>query len=84
MSQGRIRPEDIARSTSTPRPVERVLIVERISGQKLAAVMAGEGAGVFSLGGVSEQYQSDWNMVSHTFQVQDNDTAVITYLLERG
>lgn len=65
------------------RKVERKLVVELVPRQKLAAPLAGEGSGVFDLGGDAPHYQSGWTMVSHTFTIQNDGSGVITYIMEK-
>lgn len=65
--------------------VERTLIVERISREKLAATLAGEGASVFDFGGAQSGYspKDGWLLLGHTFAVQEDGTGVFTLLFER-
>ena len=59
-----------------PRELVRYLVVELIPAEALAPVLAGEGARRFPLAGGLEEY-SDWELVSHSFTVQDDGTAVL-------
>jgi hypothetical protein len=64
------------------REVERHLVVEVISAVTLAPVLAGEQTGAqFPLGGALAQY-NDWTLVSHTFEVQGDGTAIFTAVFE--
>ena len=64
------------------RELERHLVVEVMPADALAPVLAGERAGVqFPLGGDLAQYK-DWTLVSHTFEVQADGTAIFTAIFE--
>jgi hypothetical protein len=65
-----------------PRELVRHLVVELIPAQALAPVLAGEGPRRFPLVGALEEY-SDWELVSHTFDVRDDDTAVLAVIFEQ-
>jgi len=73
-----IAPEGMAGASLAPRDVERNLIVERIPKENLSLA-----AGVFDLKGTLTQYKSDWRVVSHTFAIQEDGSALLTCLLER-
>jgi hypothetical protein len=45
-------------------------------------VLAGEGPRRFPLAGGLVEY-NDWELVSHTFTVRDDDTAVIAVIFEQ-
>jgi hypothetical protein len=62
-----------------PREPVRHLVVELIPTEALSPVLAGEGARRFPLAGAFEEY-SDWELVSHTFNVRDDDTAVLAVI----
>jgi hypothetical protein len=64
------------------RELERHLVVEVISAEMLAPVLSGEEPGRFPLDqGVIAEY-SDWDLVSHTFDVRDDGTAVLAVIFE--
>ena len=64
------------------RELERHLVVEVMPAEALAPVLAGERAGVqFPLGSALAQY-NDWTLVSHTFEVQGDGTAIFTAMFE--
>lgn len=65
-----------------PRELVRHLVVELIPAEVLAPVLAGEGAKRLPLAGGLEEY-SDWELVSHTFNVRDNETAVLAIIFEQ-
>ncbi len=71
-------PEDTAGALSTPHDVERHLIVEKISKENLSL-----GARIFDLSGTLDLYKSDWKVVSHAFDIQEDGSAILTCLLER-
>ncbi len=62
---------------------ERALVVERIQSQQIAQTIAGEGASTFSLAGWSADYGTDWKVASHTFTLLDDESALLTVVLER-
>lgn len=64
---------------------ERVLIVEHIPKERLAATMAGEGASVYKLDGAQARYTKDggWSLLSHTFALREDESGVFTLLFER-
>jgi hypothetical protein len=45
-------------------------------------VLAGEGARRLPLAGGLQEY-SDWELVSHTFNVRDDETAVLAVIFEQ-
>jgi hypothetical protein len=65
--------------------VERVLRVELIPKERLAAALSGEGAVELGLGGVAHKYlpEEGWRLVSHTFETRAGETAIFTMLFER-
>jgi hypothetical protein len=65
-----------------PRELVRHLVVELIPADVLAPVLAGEGARRLPLAGGLQEY-SDWELVSHTFNVRDDDTAVLAVIFEQ-
>jgi hypothetical protein len=65
-----------------PRELVRHLVVELIPAQALAPVLAGEEPRRFPLAGALEEY-SNWELVSHTFSVRDDDTAVLAIIFEQ-
>ena len=71
-------PEDAAGALSTPHDVERHLIVEKIPKENLSL-----GARIFDLSGTLDLYKSDWKVVSHAFDIQEDGSALLTCLLER-
>ena len=71
-------PEDVAGATSKPREVERHLIVENIPKESLLL-----GARIFDLSGTLSLYKSDWKVVSHAFDIQEDGSALLTCVLER-
>ncbi len=64
--------------------VERALAVERAKG-KLAATLAGEGTAVFELSEAQVLYAKadGWSLVSHTFEMQADGSAVLSLMFER-
>jgi hypothetical protein len=65
-----------------PRELERHLVVEVIPKEMLASVLTGEEPGRFPLDqGVITEY-SDWELVSHTFNVLNDGTAVLAVIFE--
>jgi hypothetical protein len=64
------------------RELERHVVAVRIPAEALAPVFAGEGPGWFPLADVPAEY-SDWELVSHTFNVLEDRTAVLTIIFER-
>ncbi len=64
------------------REHERHLVVEVISAEMLAPVLSGEEPGRFPLDqGVIAEY-SDWELVSHTFTVLNDGSAVLAVIFE--
>ena len=64
------------------KELERHLVVEVMPAALLAPVLAGERAGgQFPLGSALAQYK-DWTLVSHTFEVQADGTAIFTAIFE--
>ena len=60
----------------------RHLVVELISAHDLAPVLAGEGSRSFPLEGQLQDY-ADSDLVSHTFALRDDDSAVVALILEQ-
>jgi hypothetical protein len=73
-----VNPEDMLEASSTPRKVERHLVIEWILKEHLSL-----GARVFDLQGTLSEYKSDWELVSHAFDVQEDGSARLTCILER-
>jgi hypothetical protein len=64
------------------KELERHLVMEVMPAEMLAPVLAGERAGGrFPLGSALAQY-NDWTLVSHTFEVQADGTAIFTAVFE--
>jgi hypothetical protein len=64
-----------------PNERERHLVVASIPAQSLAPVLAGERLGQFPLVGPLAHY-AEWDVVSHTFEVVDDGSAILTAVLE--
>ncbi len=81
-----MQPQDVSGGAASPQRVERKCIVERIDKQTLAPVLTGEGAIHSDLGAQAPEpyFMSDWRLVSHTFAIQDDETGILTYILERN
>jgi hypothetical protein len=63
---------------------DRVLWVELLSRQELAPVLAGEGAGEFELGGANLTFPlGEWTLASHTLDIQEDGSAIISAIYER-
>jgi hypothetical protein len=73
-----VNPEDAAEASSTPRDIERHLLVEWIPKENLSL-----GICVFDLTRTLSEYKSDWRVVSHAFEIQEDGSALLTCLLER-
>jgi hypothetical protein len=67
---------------SIPRELVRHPVAELIPAEVLASVLAGKGARRLPLTGGLEEY-SDWEPVSHTFDVRDDETAVLAVIFEQ-
>jgi hypothetical protein len=65
-----------------PRKLVRHLVVELISAEVLAPVLAGKGARCFPLAGGLEEY-SNWELVSHTFTIRGDNTAVLAVIFQQ-
>ncbi len=65
--------------------VERALAMERVPKRKLAATLAGEGTAVFELSEAQVLYAKadGWSLVSHTFEMQADGSAVLSLMFER-
>jgi hypothetical protein len=66
-----------------PRELVRHLVVELIPADALAPVLAGEGPRRFPLRGALEEEYANWELVSHSFEVRDDDTAVLAVIFEQ-
>jgi hypothetical protein len=64
-----------------PNERERHLVVATIPAQTIAPVLAGERPGQFPLAGPLAHY-AEWELVSHTFEVSDDGSAILTAVLE--
>jgi len=65
-----------------PRELERHLVVEVVPAEMLAAVLSGEEPGRFPLDqGVIAEY-GDWELVSHTFDVHSDGSAILAVIFE--
>ena len=64
---------------------ERALAVERVPKGKLAATLAGEETAVFELSEAQVLYAkaAGWSLVSHTFEVQADGSAVLSLMFGR-
>lgn len=76
-------PESVARESMGSHDIDRVLVVERVPSENLERTRAGGSVDVVQLGGIVSQFKSDWRMVSHTFAMQDDGSALLTYLFEK-
>jgi hypothetical protein len=65
-----------------PRELIRHLVLKLIPAEDLAPVLAGEGPGSFPLEGTVDEY-SDWDLISHTFNLRDDDTAIVALIFEQ-
>ena len=65
--------------------VSRVLTVELVERERLAAVLAGEGAGHFDLGGTEAVFPiaEGWRTVSHSFDLREDGSAILTMIYEK-
>ena len=61
----------------------RHLVVELIPAEDLAPVLAGEGSRSFPLEGQLQEEYADWDLVSHTFALRDDGSAVVALVLEQ-
>ena len=66
-----------------PGERERHLVVAPIPAQTIAPVLAGERPGQFPLAGSLAEY-SEWDLVSHSFEVCDDGKAILTAIFERS
>ena len=70
------------KEAAIPRELERHLVVELIPAEMLASVLSGEEPARFPLDqGVIAEY-SEWDLISHTFNVRDDGTAVLAVIFE--
>ena len=60
----------------------RHLVVELIPAEDLATVLAGEGPRSLPLEGQLQDY-AEWDLVSHTFALRDDGSAVVALVLEQ-
>jgi hypothetical protein len=65
-----------------PGELVRHLVLELIPAEDLGPVLTGEGPRSFPLEGAVEEY-SDWDLVSHTFNLRDDDTAIVALIFEQ-
>lgn len=73
-----MNPEDAPEAFSTPANLERHLVMEWIPREHLVS-----GVRVFDLQGTVSEYMSDWTLVSHAFDVQEDGSALLTCIFER-
>jgi hypothetical protein len=73
-----VNPEDASEAYSTPANLERHLVMEWIPREHLVT-----GIRVFDLQGTVSEYKSDWTLVSHAFDVQEDGPALLTCIFER-
>ncbi len=73
-----MNPEDTLEASSTPRDLERHLVMEWVPKEHLLL-----DARVFDLQGTLSEYKSDWTLVSHAFDFQEDGSALLTCILER-
>lgn len=73
-----MNPEDAPEAFSTPANLERHLVMEWILREHLVS-----GVRVFDLQGTVSEYMSDWTLVSHAFDVQEDGSALLTCIFER-
>jgi hypothetical protein len=64
------------------RELVRHLVLKLIPAEELAPVLAGEGSRSFPLEGAVEEY-SEWELVSHTFNLREDDTAIVALIFEQ-
>ena len=64
-----------------PKELQRHLVVVPMPAQTIGPVLAGERPGQFPLAGPLAEY-GEWDLVSHTFEVRDDGTAILTAVLE--
>ena len=65
-----------------PKELVRHLVVELIPAEAVAPVLAGEGPRRLPLTGGLEEY-SEGGLVWHTFDVRDDDAAVLAVIFEQ-
>ena len=73
-----MKPEDSTEASATTHNVERHLVMERIPKENFLL-----GATVFDLQGTLSSYKSDWRIVSHAFDLQEDGSALLTCILEK-
>jgi hypothetical protein len=64
-----------------PKDLQRHLVVAPIPAQTIAAVLSGESPGQLPLVGLFAEY-AEWDLVSHTFELREDGTAILTAVLE--
>ena len=63
---------------------DRVLSIEILSRQQLAPVLAREGAGDFELGGSDSKFPlGEWTLASHSLDIQEDGSAILSTIYER-
>jgi hypothetical protein len=63
---------------------DRVLSVELLSRQQLAPVLAREGAMDLGIRGANLTFPlEEWTLASHTFDIQEDGSAIISMIFER-
>jgi hypothetical protein len=68
-------------TSAMPKELQRHLVVAPIPAQTLTPVLAGESPGHFPLAGPFSEY-GEWDLVSHTFEVRDDGSAILTAVFE--
>jgi hypothetical protein len=63
--------------SSGPQETERHLVLEWIPRESLLL-----GTSVFDLKGTLSEYDSNWKVVSHTFNIQEDGSGLLTCILE--
>jgi hypothetical protein len=72
------KPKDMLEAASTLREVERHLVLEWIPKEHLLL-----GVCLFDLKGTLSEYKSDWKLVSHAFDLQEDGSALLSCIFER-
>jgi hypothetical protein len=65
-----------------PRELVRHLVLKLIPAEDLAPVLTGEESTSFPLEGSIGEY-SEWDLVSHTFNLRNDDTAIVALIFEQ-
>jgi hypothetical protein len=73
-----VNPEHAPEAFSTPANLERHLVMEWILREHLVS-----GVRVFDLQCTVSEYTSDWTLVSHAFDFQEDGSALLTCIFER-